>query len=107
MEHPAHHRSVSEKAYTHRLQPGGRTQMNTPSQTRNRTVSAVLSSADEAAVQQLHCQPTAGSGFLQTAKEAAHAEVAQHLAPVDPSFAFGCVDWYLYPDAKPEHAPTR
>jgi len=81
--------------------------MNTPSQTRNLIVSGVLCTADEATVQKLHSQPTAASGFVESAKKAARSEVAQHLAAVDPSFAYGCVDWYLYPDAKPEHAAAR
>jgi hypothetical protein len=35
-------------------------------------------------------QPESASGLYRTA--------------VDPSSAYGCVDWYIYPDTKPESA---
>jgi len=30
--------------------------------------------------------------------------VVSHPAAVDPASAYGCVDWYLYPDSKAEKA---
>ena len=32
----------------------------------------------------------------------ANAAAASGPGGADPASAFGCVDWYLYPDAKPE-----
>ena len=29
---------------------------------------------------------------------------AARQRPIDPAFAYGCVDWYQYPDLKREHA---
>ena len=36
------------------------------------------------------------------AVEPAHAVAAPHPTTVDPSLAYGCVDWYMYPDSKAE-----
>jgi hypothetical protein len=40
--------------------------------------------------------------FRNTAVEPVHAVAAPHPTTVDPSLAYGCVDWYIYPDSKPE-----
>jgi hypothetical protein len=41
------------------------------------------------------------SSFRNTA-EPAHAVAAPHPTTLDPSLAYGCVDWYIYPDSKAE-----
>jgi hypothetical protein len=41
------------------------------------------------------------AGTAQT-PDGARSRARQSLPAVDPSTAYGCVDWYLYPDAKPE-----
>jgi hypothetical protein len=42
------------------------------------------------------------SSFRNTATEPEHAGAAPHPTTVDPSLAYGCVDWYMYPDSKVE-----
>jgi hypothetical protein len=34
----------------------------------------------------------------------ADAAVASHPTVIDPSTAYGCVDWFIYPDPKAAHA---
>ncbi len=41
-----------------------------------------------------------GGGYVESAKKAARTEAIQHLAAVDASCAYGCVDWYIYPEPK-------
>jgi hypothetical protein len=40
------------------------------------------------------------TSFFRLIKESADAVAAPRPAAVDPSTAYGCVDWYLYPDPK-------
>jgi hypothetical protein len=42
------------------------------------------------------------SSFRNAAIEPAHAVAAPHPTILDPSLAYGCVDWYIYPDSKAE-----
>jgi hypothetical protein len=42
------------------------------------------------------------SSFRNTAVEPAHAPTAPFPTTLDPSLAYGCVDWYMYPDSKVE-----
>ena len=80
--------------------------MNSSMQTRNRIISAVASEPDETTAPTRCSHRTANLGFVESAKKAACIEAPQHLAALDPSSAYGCVDWYLYPDPKPKHAAT-
>jgi len=43
---------------------------------------------------------TLESSFRNTATESPHASAAPHPTTVDPSLAYGCVDWYIYPDSE-------
>lgn len=48
---------------------------------------------------------TSTASLLPAAPEssgAARGRARQSLPAVDPSIAFGCVDWFLYPDAPPK-----
>ncbi len=40
--------------------------------------------------------------FLATT-EPVHVVTAPHPTTVDPTLAYGCVDWYMYPDSKVEN----
>ncbi len=40
--------------------------------------------------------------FRDPAVEPAHAATAPHPTTLDPTLAYGCVDWYMYPDSKVE-----
>ena len=42
------------------------------------------------------------SSFRNAAIEPARAVAVPHPTTVDPSLAYGCVDWYIYPDSKPD-----
>ncbi|MDB6009779.1 MAG: hypothetical protein JWL65_2029 [Gammaproteobacteria bacterium] len=42
------------------------------------------------------------SSFRNAPIEPAHAVAAPHPTILDPSLAYGCVDWYIYPDSKAE-----
>lgn len=42
--------------------------------------------------------------FFRYSQEPTDVPAGTHPAVVDPSCAYGCVDWYLYPDSKPENA---
>lgn len=42
--------------------------------------------------------------FFRYATEQTEVVVGPQPPAVDPSCAYGCVDWYLYPDSKPESA---
>jgi hypothetical protein len=44
------------------------------------------------------------SSFRNSAIEPVHVVAAPHPTEVDPSSAYGCVDWYIYPDSKAESA---
>ncbi len=44
------------------------------------------------------------SSFSNPAIEPAHVVAAPHPTTVDPTLAYGCVDWYMYPDSKVENA---
>jgi hypothetical protein len=37
------------------------------------------------------------SSFRNIPIEPAHAVAAPHPTTIDPSLAYGCVDWYIYP----------
>jgi hypothetical protein len=80
--------------------------MNPSGETRNRIISAVSCAPEEGADQTRYSHRTAGLGPVESASKAARADAAQHLAALDPSSAYGCVDWYLYPDPKHERATT-
>jgi hypothetical protein len=67
----------------------------TSEQTRNAVLSAVP--FPEALL-------TMESSFRNTTSGSADPAATRHPATVDPSSAYGCVDWYLYPDSKPESA---
>jgi hypothetical protein len=41
--------------------------------------------------------------YSTTLTERTHDVAAPHPAAVDPSSAYGCVDWYIYPDSKAEN----
>jgi hypothetical protein len=45
-------------------------------------------------------------GFFPPAAETGSCAKAMQARVVDRSSAYGCVDWYLYPDSKPESATT-
>jgi hypothetical protein len=67
----------------------------TSEQTRNAVLSAVpFLPEDLAAMKTLF-----GYGAAQTPEV-----TIAHPAAVDPSSAYGCVDWYLYPDSKVDSA---
>jgi hypothetical protein len=68
----------------------------TSEQTRNGVLSAVpvLSEEDVLTLVSFSRQPTGLSD----------AVTASHPAAVDPSSAYGCVDWYLYPYSKVQSA---
>ena len=42
------------------------------------------------------------SSFRDVDAEPAHPATAPHPTTLDPSLAYGCVDWYMYPDSKGE-----
>jgi hypothetical protein len=42
--------------------------------------------------------------FFRCVTEPSEAASAAHPASVDPSTAFGCVDWFIYPDPDPKSA---
>ncbi|TLY80295.1 MAG: hypothetical protein E6K49_02420 [Gammaproteobacteria bacterium] len=60
----------------------------------NGALSAFPGALDQTATQIPSARPMADS---------TGADAAQPT-PVDPTCAYGCVDWYLYPDLKREHA---
>jgi hypothetical protein len=43
-------------------------------------------------------------GFFPPSAPMAESAEATRPPAVDPASAYGCVDWYLYPDTKPENA---
>ena len=45
-------------------------------------------------------------GFFPPVAETGDFGKAMQPPGVDRSSAYGCVDWYLYPDSKPESATT-
>ena len=63
----------------------------TSEQTRNGVLSAVPVLSEEDVLTLVSCSRYT----TQTS-----AAVSADTAAVDPSSAYGCVDWYLYPDAK-------
>jgi hypothetical protein len=65
----------------------------TSDQTRNAVLSAVPILPEDLVVM----KTLFGYGVAQ-APEVTHA----HPVAVDPASAYGCVDWYLYPDSKVE-----
>jgi len=67
----------------------------TSEQTRN----AVLSSVPFLPEDLSSMKTLFGYGGAQTPEV-----VVSHPAAVDPASAYGCVDWYLYPDSKAEKA---
>ncbi len=73
----------------------------------NRIISAVAIRADLTEAEQ---QALRSSGYAEVTMrftKAARTEVVKNCADVDPSLAYGCVDWYLYPDSNREsHART-
>jgi hypothetical protein len=42
--------------------------------------------------------------FFRLTKESADAAATPHPTVVDASTAYGCVDWYLYPDPEVQNA---
>ena len=42
--------------------------------------------------------------FFRYTTEQTEVAAGPHPAVVDPSSAYGCVDWYIYPDSKPKNA---
>ena len=60
----------------------------------NGGLSAFPRALDQTAIQTPSSRPIA---------DTAGTDAAQQPTPVDPAFAYGCVDWYLYPDLKREH----
>ena len=42
--------------------------------------------------------------FFRYNPQPSDASAAQHASAVDPLTAYGCVDWFIYPDAKTGHA---
>jgi hypothetical protein len=67
----------------------------TSQQTRNSVLAAIPHAPDELFTMK---------GFIRSAEEIAEMAKAAHPTVVDPSSAYGCVDWYLYPDSRPESA---
>jgi hypothetical protein len=65
----------------------------TSEQTRNATLSAVPFPEELLILE---------GSFRNTAVEPTHTVAAPHPTTLDPSLAYGCVDWYIYPDSKPE-----
>jgi hypothetical protein len=65
----------------------------TSEQTRNAVLSAVPILPEDLLVM----KTLFGYGAAQTPEVA-----SAHPAAVDPASAYGCVDWYLYPDSKVE-----
>ncbi len=51
--------------------------------------------------------PANGVSGAQESAGAARDRARQNLPAIDPSMAYGCVDWYLYPQAKPEQELRR
>ncbi len=41
---------------------------------------------------------------IPATEQSPSAAAGPHRTVVDSSSAYGCVDWYMYPDAKPESA---
>lgn len=73
--------------------------MTPSSQTRNRTLAAMPCAPEDREARVRYAHPY-GGGYVESAKKAARTEAVQHLAAVDPSCAYGCVDWFIYPDPK-------
>ena len=65
----------------------------TSEQTRNAVLSAVPVPPEDLQVMKI----LFGYGVAQTPEP-----TSAHQVAVDPSSAYGCVDWYLYPDPKVE-----
>jgi hypothetical protein len=42
--------------------------------------------------------------FFRYSKEPTDVVTGTRPAVADPSCTYGCVDWYIYPDSKPENA---
>jgi hypothetical protein len=42
--------------------------------------------------------------FFRYTTEQTEVAAGPHPGVVDPSSAYGCVDWYIYPDSKPKGA---
>jgi hypothetical protein len=42
--------------------------------------------------------------FFRYTTEQTEVAAGPRPAVVDPSSAYGCVDWYIYPDSKPKSA---
>jgi len=42
--------------------------------------------------------------FFRGVTEPSDVGTARHPASIDPSTAFGCVDWFIYPDSDPNAA---
>lgn len=75
---------------------GGQLAMKpTSEQTRNGVLSAIPFPTEEA----LNMR-----SFFCCTTERTEVAARPHPAAVDPSSAYGCVDWYLYPDSKPGSA---
>ena len=60
----------------------------------NGVLSAFPRALDQTATQLPSSRPVADTTGTDAARP----------APADPACAYGCVDWYLYPDLKREHA---
>ncbi len=67
----------------------------TSEQTRNGVLSAVPLLPEDLANMK---------SFFRRVTEPAHGVTAPHSPSVDPSTAFGCVDWFIYPDPDPKAA---
>ena len=73
--------------------------MSPSTQTRNRINPSMLCAPDEKESRARYAQHVHGTGYVESAKKAARTEAIQHLAAVDASFSYGCVDWYIYPES--------
>jgi hypothetical protein len=75
---------------------GGQLAMKpTSEQTRNGVLAAVPFPPEEA----LNMK-----SFFRYTTEQTEVAAGPRPAVVDPSSAYGCVDWYIYPDSKPKSA---
>jgi hypothetical protein len=67
--------------------------------TSDQTLNAVLS-----AVPFPEALLTLESSFHNVTTQSAGVTTSRHPTTVDPSSAYGCVDWYLYPDSEVKSA---
>ena len=66
----------------------------------NRIVSASLCHAGLTEKERRALRTSEEAEITECIKRSSRMEVEKHLAEIDPSLAYGCVDWYLYPDLK-------